>query len=104
MGITKRIIAILLASFMFGQLAFASKTFSITGSIIKITPDVVTISGGMGPLDFDRKALDPQSSDHLKVGDKVTVSYMMTVKKISHEQPGQVAPKIPLDDRAFYYG
>ncbi len=80
-----RIAAMLLVASLIGPtaaLAAAAKKYQVTGTVIALTDDVVTIQkpdGDKWELNRDPKAVVKGT---LKVGEKVTVQYTMTATAI----------------------
>ena len=72
-----------LAAVAFATLAFTGssfaggpKTYQVTGPILAITPDTVTVQKGTEVWELGRSA-STKITGELKVGSKVTVSYTM---------------------------
>lgn len=69
-----------LASLALAVSAFAgAKSYQVTGPVLEIRPDVIVVQKGTEKWELDRTAA--QGAD-LKVGDKVTIQYTMSVKTV----------------------
>lgn len=70
---------VLLASTL--SLAAAPKAYQVTGEVVELTDDVVTVLKGKEKFEIARS--DVQPTGELKKGAKVTVEYKMTATSIS---------------------
>lgn len=57
------------------------KAYQVTGPILEVTDQALTVQKGKEKWEISREASTEGGAD-LKVGDKVTVYYTMTAKKI----------------------
>lgn len=61
----------------------AQKTYQVTGPVLELTADTITVQKDKEKWEIakDSAALPPE----LAVGDKVTVEYIMTAKKVTSQ-------------------
>ena len=57
--------------------AAGPKTYQVTGPVLALTPDVITVQKGQDKWELGRDAATKVTGD-LKVGSKVTITYKMT--------------------------
>ncbi|MNT88107.1 hypothetical protein D3C72_2286070 [compost metagenome] len=72
---------IVVLSIFAGSLAFAAKTYQVTGPITALTDSKITVQKGSEKWEVDRTAATKINGD-LKVGQKVTIEYTMTADKV----------------------
>ena len=60
----------------------AAKTYQVTGPIVEVTDDVLTIEKGREKWQIDRTKETKVTGGDLKVGTKVTVQYRMTAESV----------------------
>ena len=70
-------------------LAAAPKTYQVTGPVLELTSDTITVKKGSERWEIARDAATKVTGD-LKVGAKVTIEYRMTAASI--EVKGEKAP------------
>ncbi|MBW8877160.1 MAG: hypothetical protein JF614_19520 [Acidobacteria bacterium] len=70
-------------------LAAAPKTYQVTGPVLELTNDTITVKKGSERWEIARDAATKVTGD-LKVGAKVTIEYRMTATSI--EVKGEKAP------------
>ena len=65
--------------------AFAAKakTYQVTGPVLAVNGDTITVQKGQEKWEIDRDA--NTSGEMPKVGDKVTIEYRMTATKIENK-------------------
>lgn len=63
------------------SLAFAAKTYQVTGPVVEITDTKIIVEKGKDKWEIERTAATKVMGD-LKVGDKVTIEYTMAADKI----------------------
>ena len=74
--------ALILATALLGSsLAFAAKTYQVTGPITEITDSKITVMKGNEKWEIDRTPSTKVKGD-LKVGEKVTIEYSMTANNV----------------------
>lgn len=82
---------LLFATTVLAASAFAgAKSYQVTGPVLEIRPDVIVVEKGKDKWEMDRTAA--QGAD-LKVGDKVTIRYSMSVKSIEASAPAKADKK-----------
>jgi len=83
---TLALAAILLApsTAVFGA---AAKTYQVTGPIVEVTPDTITVMKGKEKWEIARDK-DTKATGELKVGAKVTIMYRMTAATIEAKEEG----------------
>lgn len=83
---TLALAAILLApsTAVFGA---AAKTYQVTGPIVEVTPDTITVMKGKEKWEITRDK-DTKVTGELKVGAKVTIMYRMTAATIDAKEDG----------------
>jgi hypothetical protein len=78
----KRLALVLaLAAFAAPALAAQPKTYQVTGPVIELTADVITVQKGSEKFEIARTA-DTKVTGDLKKGEKVTVEYRMTAATV----------------------
>ena len=80
----------LLASTM--TFAAGPKTYQVTGPVLEITADVITVQKGADKWEIARDATTKVTGD-LKVGSKVTIEYQMKATAIVVKTPTVKPPK-----------
>ena len=73
-------------------LAAAPKTYQVTGPVLELTSDTITVKKGSERWEIARDAATKVTGD-LKVGATVTIQYRMSAASI--EVKGEKAPKAP---------
>jgi RNase P/RNase MRP subunit p29 len=87
----KRIaLAVLLGSLASPALAAAPKTYQVTGPVVDMTDDTITVQKGNEKWEIARSA-DTKVTGEPKKGEKVTVEYRMTATSISVKPAGTSA-------------
>jgi hypothetical protein len=76
-------IALVLALVAFAAPAFAAppKTYQVTGPVLEVTADMITVQKGSDRWEIARTA-DTKVTGTLKKGDKVTIEYRMTAASV----------------------
>ena len=72
--------------------AFAAKTYQVTGPVLEVTADHITVETGAEKWQIARDASTKMSAEP-NVGEKVTIEYAMTATSI--EVKPAAAPKAP---------
>ena len=67
------------------------KTYQVTGPVLDVSADSITVQKGKDPWQIGRAA-DTKTSGDVKKGDKVTVMYRMTATSIDVKPAGGKAP------------
>lgn len=91
----KKITLIAAAALSLSATAFAAepKTYQVTGPVLAVTDDTVTVEKGKEKWEIAKSAdTKMEGADALKVGDKVTITYRMTAAKIE-VKPAKPAKK-----------
>jgi hypothetical protein len=73
-------------------LAADVKTYQVTGPILDVSPDMITVQKGKDAWQLGRGA-DTKAPADLKKGDKVTVMYRMMATSVEVKAGGAKAPK-----------
>ena len=82
MNITKLFSLVAAGSLAFSSIAFAgAKDYQVTGPVLEVTDSMIAVQKGKDRWELDRNA-DTKVDGDVKVGDKVTISYTMTAKKV----------------------
>ena len=79
--------ALLVPSFAF---AAAPKAYQVTGPIVEVTPDTITVMKGKEKWEIARDK-DTKVTGELKVGAKVTIMYRMTATSVEAKEDGKAA-------------
>lgn len=79
--ITLAVAVVVLAAFTTPAFAAQTKTYQVTGPVLEVTPDTITVQKGTEKWEIARTA-DTKVTGELKKGDKVTVEYRMTAASI----------------------
>lgn len=74
-----------------GTAAAATNTYQVTGPVLEVTADAITVQKGKEKWEIARTA-DTKVTGDLKKGDKVTVIYRMTAEAIE-AKGGKAAKK-----------
>jgi hypothetical protein len=74
-------LALALVAFAAPALAAQPKTYQVTGPVIELTADVITVQKGSEKFEIARTA-DTKVTGELKKGEKVTVEYRMTAATV----------------------
>ena len=78
----KRIVATLAVLALAAAPAFAAeKTYQVTGPVVDVTPDTITVQKGKENWEIATTA-DTKGAAGVKKGDKVTVQYKMTATSV----------------------
>ena len=72
---------VLIAALSIPSIAFASKTYQVTGPVLEVTDKMIAVQKGKDRWEIDRDA-DTKIEGELKVGEKVTITYHMTAEKV----------------------
>ena len=67
--------------------AAGAKTYQITGTVVEATGSKVTVEKGTDRFEFDIDPATTKGSAELKVGAKVTVTYVMSASKVEASSP-----------------
>jgi hypothetical protein len=91
------ILCLALALCLAASAAAAVKTYQVTGPVLEVTDDHITVQKGQDRWELARDASTKVTGD-LKVGAKVTIEYRMTatsveVKPAAAKAAGKPAPK-----------
>ena len=79
---TKFLSLLVLASLSLGGLALAGpKTYQVTGPVLAVTPDTVTVQKGDDKWEIARDGKTKITGD-IKVGAKVTIEYTMSATTV----------------------
>ena len=70
--------------------AAAPKTYQVTGPIVEVTPDTITVMKGKEKWEIARDK-DTKVTGELKVGAKVTIMYRMTAASVEAKDDGKKA-------------
>jgi hypothetical protein len=84
----KRWVILLSVFLLVSAMAFAAgpKTYQVTGPVLAITADVITVQKGADKWEIARDATTKVTGD-LKVGSKVTIEYQMKATTIVVKPP-----------------
>jgi hypothetical protein len=74
-------LALVLATLAAPTLAAQPKTYQVTGPVLEVTADTITVQKGSEKWEIARTA-DTKVTGELKKGEKVTVEYRMTAASI----------------------
>jgi hypothetical protein len=77
----KRIALAVALAFLAGSAVAADKTYQVTGPVVDVGPDSITVQKGKENWQIARTA-DTKGGADVKKGDKVTVQYKMTATSI----------------------
>jgi hypothetical protein len=92
----KRCVSLLTCISLFGLLAFAAapKTYQVTGLVLEVKGDIVTVQKGTEKWEISIDKTTKVSGD-LKVGAKVTIEYQMkaTAIEVKTDTPKPAVPK-----------
>jgi len=78
----KRIaLALVLAALAAPALAAQPKTYQVTGPVLEVTADTITVQKGSDKWEIARTA-DTKVTGDLKKGEKVTIEYRMTATTV----------------------
>jgi hypothetical protein len=69
--------------------ALAEHTYQVTGPVVSTTPDSITVKKGSENWEIARG----DDKTELKTGDKVTITYTMTAKKVEVKSGGSDTKK-----------
>ena len=83
-----RLLPILLLVFAFSARAESAKSYQVTGPIVALTDDLITIQKGDEKWEIARTP-DTKVTGDLKVGAKVTIEYTMAAKSIEAKGKGK---------------
>jgi hypothetical protein len=70
----------------------ASKDYQVTGPVLAVTADTITVQKGKENWEIGRGA-DTKVAGDVKVGDKVTIMYKMTATSIEAKPAGTAKKK-----------
>jgi hypothetical protein len=70
--------------------AAAPKTYQVTGPIVEVTSDTITVMKGKEKWEVARDK-DTKVTGELKVGAKVTIMYRMTATSVEAKEDGKAA-------------
>jgi hypothetical protein len=88
----KRIVlALAFIAFAAPALAAQPKTYQVTGPVLELTADTITVQKGSDKWEIARTA-DTKVTGELKKGDKVTIEYRMTAATIESKAAPTKAP------------
>jgi hypothetical protein len=74
-------LALALVAFAAPALAAPTRTYQVTGPVLEVTADTITVQKGSEKWEIARSA-DTKVTGELKKGEKVTVEYRMTAATI----------------------
>jgi len=80
-GRTAGLVAATLLALAGPALAGQAKTYQVTGPVVDVTPDTITVQKGRDNWEIGKSA-DTKGGGDVKKGDKVTVTYRMTAASI----------------------
>ncbi len=88
----KRVLIIAGAILLFSSLVLAAgpKTYQVTGPVLEITNDTITVEKGKEKWEIAKDAATKVTGD-LKVGSKVTIEYTMKAATIEVKDAGKKA-------------
>ena len=72
----------LVAIMALGGAAFAAKSYQVTGPVVEVTDQTITVEKGKEAWEIGRDAATKVTGGEIKAGDKVTIHYVMTAKDI----------------------
>jgi len=74
------VLAVVLAAYLCaaGSAQAAMKSYQVTGPVLEVTPTMIAVQKGKDRWELERDAASGIPAD-IKVGDKVTLQYKMTV-------------------------
>jgi hypothetical protein len=75
-----------------GAFAAAAKTYQVTGPVVEVTPDTITVMKGKEKWEITRDK-DTKVTGELKVGSKVTIMYRMTATTVEAKEDGKAEKK-----------
>ena len=80
---------IAVANLIFSGITFAAgaKTYQVTGTVVAATGSMVTVQKGLEKFEIDIDPATTKGSAELKVGAKVTVTYVMSASKVEASSP-----------------
>ena|SRR5438876_10632128 len=76
------LLAVLGLGFSNATVAAGSKTYQITGTVVAASGSMVTVQKGAEKFEIDIDPATTKGSADLKVGAKVTVTYVMSATKV----------------------
>src|SRR3954447_11674618 len=89
MNLSRTLSALVLAAALsIPSIAFASKTYQVTGPVLEVTDTMIAIQKGKDRWEIDRDK-DTKIEGELKVGEKITVYYHMTAEKVESKGSGE---------------
>jgi hypothetical protein len=89
----RRTLGLALAALLLAGPAFAgSKTYQVTGPVVDVTADSITVQKGKENWEIAKDA-STKTSGEVKKGDKVTVMYRMTAASIEAKGAAKPAAK-----------
>ena len=74
-------LAVVLAALAAPTLAAQPKTYQVTGPVLEVTADVITVQKGSEKFEIARTP-DTKVTGELKKGEKVTIEYRMTAATV----------------------
>jgi hypothetical protein len=90
----KRCVLLISLVFLTSAMVFAdaAKTYQVTGPVLDIKGDVVTVQKGTDKWEINLDKSTKTTGD-LKVGSKVTIEYRMTATTVTVKPAAAAAPK-----------
>jgi len=88
----KKSLILAIALLLVAALSFAAvKTYQVTGPVLAVTADMITVQKGSDKWEIARDASTKVKGD-LKVGSKVTIEYRMTATSVDVKEEKAKAP------------
>ena len=86
----KTLSAVALSLFLTTSAAFAAapKTYQVTGPVLELTDDTITVQKGKEKWEIARSK-DTKVTGELKVGSKVTIEYRMSAASVEVKDAGK---------------
>ena len=70
------------AAMTLASATFAAKAYQVTGPVLELTDKTIVVEKDKEKWEIDRSADEKVTGGELKVGEKVTIHYVMTAKSI----------------------
>lgn len=90
----KRVLLVIGVVLLMSSLALAAgpKTYQVTGPVLEMTGDMITVQKGKEKWEIAKDAATKVTGD-LKVGSKVTIEYTMKAVSVVAKEAGKAKPK-----------
>ncbi len=88
---TPLVLALVTLTSLAASPAFASKTYQVTGPVVAMSADTVTVQKGKETWEIGKGVAALPSA--IKIGDKVTIEYLMTATKVTDRNQPAAAEK-----------